>query len=136
MSKRKTPFWIYFIFPSIILFFAVIQLITSMVKNNKIDEEISSSYKRLTLDDQINNRVISAYYPQGRRGGGVIQHVKLESGENYTIWVKKNLYNDDIYFGEIIKTGVFLKKESGSDTLTLIVNNNKFKYLIQNQNQR
>ncbi|TCO10509.1 hypothetical protein [Natronoflexus pectinivorans] len=130
MKKSKTPIWVYFLLPIIVLSFAATKFIIDFIEKDKLEEELNRIYPRLTKQNHINSQVISTYYPQGWRGASDIQHIKLESGENFTIWIRRNLTDREIYFGDIVKQGSFLMKNAGSDTLILMINNKEYKYLI------
>lgn len=123
------------IFINIIIVFAIFsyggyRLYQTVTNHNKEEDRLSREYCLLLLEDSVNSIVLSTYYPKGWRGSQDIQNVKLESGENYTIKIRKNLTSKDIYFGKIVKKGVVLQKNAGSDILTVISGNKQYKYLI------
>ena len=104
----------------LILSYAGIGLYNSIKENDKTEEFIKKEYELLLSNDSVNSVVLSTYYPSGWRGGEDIQNVKFEDGTSYTIEIRTNITSQDMFFGNLVKPGVVLKKRVGSDTLNVI----------------
>lgn len=117
----------------IILFIGGIRFLLSITEKNKLEEKLSLEYKPLTVEESVDNSIITTYYPEGWVGGGAIQFIKLDNGKSYEIWIKEYLTSDDVWFGNIVEPGVRLKKNLNSDTLTVITSKGEFKYLISGE---
>jgi hypothetical protein len=123
-----------FVIGAIIIFlflsFGGIKFYTDMRERDKIQEFIDKEYRLLLINDSINSVVLSTYYPQGWRAGTMIQNVKFIDGNNYKIKIRTNITSREMYFGNLVKPGVVLKKSMGSDTLNLIKGYEVYQFLI------
>lgn len=130
MEKRNIDILAGLILTSIFFIIGGIHLYLSIIEDNKLEEKLSKEYQPLKVEEYVDNSVITTYYPDSWKGGGGIQFIKLDNGKSYLIWTLKALTSDDVWFGNIVKPGVRLKKNVHSDTLTVITNNGEDKYLI------
>lgn len=129
MKERNINILASLILTSIFFIIGGIHLYLSIIEENKLQEKLSKEYQPLKVEEYVDNSVITTYYPDGWVGGGGIQFIKLDNGKSYLIWTLKDL-TSDVWFGNIVKPGVRLKKNAHSDTLTVITNNGEYKYLI------
>lgn len=118
------------LFLVIVFLIAGLILYKNILEDNRIEKKISEEYKLLKTQNILNSTVLSTYYPARWRGWQDIQNIKFENGENYTIRIKTNLTSEEIYFGEIVRKGIVLKKRANSDTLIVDLGDSEFKYLI------
>jgi len=95
--------------------------------------KIRKTYPDLSRKCEINNQVISTFYPEQWRGGKYIQFVTLDNGQKFMIQVNKSLFNEKISFGKLIDSGVTIIKNKDSDTLMLIKGKKKYLFLLSLQ---
>lgn len=119
---------LYIVIP--ILLIGGIYTFISVIKDNKLEEKLSKEYEELKMNVSINSFIQTSYCPDHWRAKEIFQYIKLNDGKNYFIHTKRNLTSDDVYFGDIVQPGVKIKKNAGSDTLTVITNKGEFKYLV------
>lgn len=118
------------VFLLIFLVVVAFNVFLSYRRDSKMDAELDATYPWLTYSDNVNSKILSAFYPEGWRNGEYIQHIKLESGKNYGIWIRNSIPPTEAYFGNIVARGMFLKKNAGSDTLVVISGQKEYKFLI------
>lgn len=94
-------------------------------------DKLSKEFEHVFIEDSINNKVLSTYYPEDWAGGLGIQYIKLENGEAYKIHTNNIVINSKtIWFGNVIREGVYLRKDSGSDLLIIDNGNKKYCFNI------
>jgi hypothetical protein len=130
IRTKKIRFRIGFLIGFIIFSFAISRLYYTIKTHEKIEEKLNSEYSTLLIQDSLEGVVLSTYYPEGWRGGKVIQNVKLKNGKSYTIRIKRNLKPRNVFFGDILEPGAVLKKSADSDTLIVFIGDDEYKYLI------
>lgn len=120
----------------LIIFLIWISLIfyNSYHKDNKLDQQLGNEYKTLKTENKINNTVVNSYFPKEWRGREFFQYITFDNGEKYSIYVRKNLNNNNVYFGQITKPGVKILKRAGSDTIIVkLIKGDEYRFLISDE---
>ncbi len=94
--------------------------------------KLAKEYKELSINDSVNSKVLAKYYPIEWRGAEFAQYITFTDNKKVYFDIKYNIASESFYFGDIVKPGVSLKKRSGSDTLTVILSNEKEYLFILN----
>ncbi len=113
------------------LTFAVWMFISTTNREDKLHKKLNIEYPTLLTKDFVNDKIESNYYPYNWRGKKYHQYITFVSGEKKGIDIKTGITSKDIYFGDIVKKGVILKKNAGSDTIIVVTNNDTIKFLTQ-----
>jgi hypothetical protein len=115
---------------AVFLIFASIFFYIDNKKRNVIYKKELKEYKVLSIDKKLNDTIKSTYFPENARGGLIIQFVTLKNGEKFDIEAYKNLTEPNLHFGEIVREGIILQKNSNSDTLLVKDGNKEYLFLI------
>jgi hypothetical protein len=130
MRYTKTHIALNIVFLFTVFLIAGKELYKSISEGRRIDGELKKEYDTLMTQVKVNGIVLSTYFPENWRGWQDCQYIKLKSGENYEIKIRSNLGDHDIYFGEIIGVGAVLRKNAGSDTLHVLVEDKEYQYIV------
>jgi len=125
------------IFIIIILFLTFVFFLFNYTNKSAKEQitKLSNEYQYCELSDAYNNIVSRTYFPDNIRGEGYTQYITFENDKKVCIGIRTGITSKSILFGDIIKTGALIKKNSYSDTLIVIVNRKVFKFLIYIDNE-
>jgi uncharacterized protein YxeA len=100
---------------------------------NSLYVQLGEKYPTCQVKDSVNDSVLKKYYPKNWRGGGFFQYITFENGSKMRFAIATGITSKDIYFGNIVKKGVKIMKNTGSDTLRVVTNKNTYLFQIDQE---
>jgi len=115
----------------IFIIFVAYKIHDTVTEHNKEAEYIAENYPDVQLTETFNCKVTSIYSgPSHYRKTCHIEDVTLATGKSYRLSVSTLPATKDVCFSDIVKTGVVLRKNAGSDTLTVVTDSKEFQFLL------
>jgi len=115
----------------IFIIFVAYKIHDTVTEQNKVMEYITENYPNVKLTDAFDCKVTSKYkLPSHYRKSCHVTSITLATGKSYRLSVSTLPATKDVCFSDIVKTGVVLRKNAGSDTLTVVTDSKEFQFLL------
>lgn len=107
---------------------------SSNKKTTELIEKLKIEYPLLLINEDINCTIINIYHPPPNyRTSSYFMRITFSENKKYSINTKNCITSNDIHFNDIVKKGVKLIKNAGSDTLIVVNNQSKYLFIIKDK---
>lgn len=111
---------------SLVIIFVIAMGIKNHYEYKKQREYLDETYKRISINDQIEGTVESIYEPSGLRGGSASSFVTLTNGKGFFIWIYDFLDVETEHIDSFVKPGAKFFKGKGTDSLVVIYGRERY----------